>query len=422
MPADNDSRKSYKRYRSRRIPLPRRGADFEMGAGLDQGDGRGQTPRGREPDAREAAPRPASRHAGAQRDVVRGLDERADRRDRAAGGRNDYRASWDAADDRDRDGYGLAAGAAATPRRRRRSVWRRILLGFSLALLVVLIAFGVWAWLGWRAFDHAVGKANARITPATQAALTPDSGSIFSTPTTILVLGVDKRANDPGRSDTIMLVRSDPKTKSFSELSIARDMRVAIPGHGEGKINTGYFWGGPPLAIKTIEGFTGVSVNHIVIVSFGGFPRFIDDIGGINVYVPKTIKSWYSGGRTVTFTKGWHHFDGKTALIYSRIRYADYDFHRQARQQQVVNAMQKKLTGLSALPSLPWTGAKLMKTISTDLTSWELVQLAWRKERSSSASTHRYILAGTPAMIGGQSYIISDRAANLAKIHRFLND
>ncbi len=287
-----------------------------------------------------------------------------------------------------------------------------------LLLLAACAGFGIWFYMGYRSLDAAVARANARISDETLAALTPDEGSIFSNPTTILVLGVDKRANDPGRSDSIMLMRSNPETKTFSQLSIARDMWVKVPGHGMGKINTGYFWGGPALAVKTVEGFTGIPINHIIVISLNTFPKLIDAIGGVDVEVPETVTSWYSGGKTVTFKKGVQHMDGKQAMIYSRIRKVDDDFHRQARQQQVMAALQKKLAAKDNLWHFSNLGQKVMKTISTDLTTWELTQLAWRRVRADKV--YRAVMKGTPGWAGGQSVVLSDKQANLKLIDEFL--
>lgn len=309
---------------------------------------------------------------------------------------------------------------APDDRRRRLRGWRLTLLVSSGVLLVVIVAAALWGFFAWRTMDKAVTKANGRITAATREVLDPDTGSLFNHPTNILILGVDKRAHDPGRSDSIMLLRSNPKTRSFSQLSIARDMRVDIPGHGMGKINTGYFWGGPALAVRTVREFTGTPVNHVLVVSFQGFSKVIDAVGGVDIRVPRTITSWYSGGQTVTFRKGWNHLNGKRAMIYARIRKVDNDFYRQARQQEVLQALQKKLTSFRNLPRLPSITAAMMKGVSTDLTTKQLAELAWRKWRSNTAN--RYILKGTPAMIEGQSYVISDRAANLRLIKQFMSD
>ncbi len=313
---------------------------------------------------------------------------------------------------------------ATTPRSNpvgaRRATVRRVCLVLGLLLLALVVGFGVWGYLGYRKLDDAVAKANSRIDADTEAALTPDNGSIFTTPTTILILGVDKRGTDPGRSDSIILWRSHPATKTFSQLSIARDMWVDIPGHGMGKINTAYFWGGLPLAVKTVEGFTGIPINHVVLMKLNSFPRLIDAVGGVDVNVPKTISSWYSGGTTVTFKKGLNHMDGKRAMIYSRIRKVDDDFHRQARQQQVMQALQKKLMSASSFWHFSSVGSEAIRALSTDLTTWELSQLAWRKWRAKG--TWRGIMKGTAGWQSGQSVVISDKQANLRLIDRFLGD
>jgi LCP family protein required for cell wall assembly len=306
------------------------------------------------------------------------------------------------------------------PRRRRRAPWKIVLFAALAVLVAALLAVGLWSYFAWRTVDAAVRIANGRIDAPTHAALTPDQGGIFSHPTVILVLGVDKRPNDPGRSDSIMLLRSNPGTHSISQLSIARDMLVDVPGHGSGKINTGFFWGGPALAIRTVSQFTGVKINHVVVVNFHGFEKVIDAVGGVDISVPRTISSIYTGGRTVTFRKGLNHMDGKRAMIYARIRKLDNDFYRQARQQQVVQALQKKLSGFGNLSHLPSNAAGVVRYLSTDLTTWQLTQLAWRKWRASH--TYQYVLRGTPAMIGGQSYVMSDRAANLRLIHAFMTN
>jgi len=303
--------------------------------------------------------------------------------------------------------------------RSRRSTLRRIGIGLGLFVAALVVGFGIWFYLGFRQVDEAVARSNARISPETEAALTPDSGSIYSSPTTILILGVDKRGNDPGRSDSMMLMRSNPSTRSFAQLSIARDMWVDIPGQGMGKINTAYFYGGLPLAIETVEQFTGVPINHVVLVKLNMFPKLIDAAGGVDVNVPEDISSWYSGGQTVTFEKGVNHMDGTRAMIYSRIRAVDDDFHRQKRQQQVLKALQQKLTSASSFWRFGGLGSDVMSSFTTDLTTWELAQFLWRKYRAED--THNAIMEGTPAYQGGQSVIISDKAANLQLIDEFLS-
>src|SRR5205085_1113174 len=98
------------------------------------------------------------------------------------------------------------------------------------------------------------------------------------------------RASDR-HSDSIMLVRTDPSHHRIVYLSIPRDLRVPIPGHGDSKINAAFQIGGPALAIRTVRHFTGLPINHVVTVDFGSFKQLIDDVGGIDINVPENILS-----------------------------------------------------------------------------------------------------------------------------------
>src|SRR5690606_24895569 len=99
-------------------------------------------------------------------------------------------------------------------------------------------------------------------------------------PQTILLLGSDKRwadrAEDPVRSDTMMLVRLDPEQPATTVLSIPRDLLVPIPGHGVAKINDAYALGGPRLALATVKEITGLEINHVANVNFKGFRRAVN--------------------------------------------------------------------------------------------------------------------------------------------------
>ena len=185
----------------------------------------------------------------------------------------------------------------------------------------------------------------------------------MSRPTTTLLMGTDHadRADraDANRSDSIMLVRTDPERHRIAYLSIPRDLRVDIPGHGTGKINAAFALGGPALAMRTITGVTGIEINHIALVDFNSFSELIDELGGVTVNVPAPIVSnrfdcpfptdsqcqRWQGWR---FAKGEQTMDGRRALIYSRIREnrlnpSENDLTRGERQQAVVQAIGDKL-------------------------------------------------------------------------------
>jgi LCP family protein required for cell wall assembly len=294
-------------------------------------------------------------------------------------------------------------GASTGPRQVR---WgRRIALG----VLVVLVLIIVWAVASWFAFSSGVSDANKRLDPNAKLALASQNGLLLSHSTTILMLGTDN-AQVGGRtgdrhSDSILLLRTDPSHHRLYYLSIPRDIEVPIPGSSTQKINAAFQIGGPALAIRTVRQFTGIPVNHVMVVNFADFKNLIDAIGGIEVNVPKPIRSnrfdcpystqarceKWQGWR---FRKGTQHMSGQRALIYSRIREnmldpAETDVTRGARQQDVMNAVAHKFTSLSVLTRMPFSGSSFAKPLTTDLSTGQLVQLGWVKFRSSdSGSVH----------------------------------
>ena len=387
---DNAGRKPYRTYkagRARRTPL-----DDEL-AGA------------RTPDRQRSAPAAAS--AGAREDGDPGSAAAKAAPAAASRGYTRYAA----------DGDGKAGRA---PRRRRRFRWWFIPVGLLVAVVIACSVVTVLAWPGYQRFDRAVDKANTRIDKKTRAQLTPDAGWIWRKGTTVLLFGVDSKAGEPARSDTIMLMRFDPATKTINQLSIPRDTKVQLPNGTTDKINAAMFWGGPSMAVKTVEEYSGVPVNHVMIVDFKGFPRLVNAIGGVDMYVPRTISTVAgSGGRTVTFRQGMHHFDGKYAMLYVRIRYADDDFHRAARQQAFVQALQKKIAQPGNITKLPEIGKKFMSGVATDLTTNELLQLAYLKWRARGGK--KLVLAGAPGYEGGVAYVFPPPEAEKQKmIRKFL--
>jgi LCP family protein required for cell wall assembly len=167
-------------------------------------------------------------------------------------------------------------------------------------------------------------------------------------PRTILVLGSDRRSKRSAdgaigfqpRSDTILLLRLDPKRKRIATLSIPRDLAVTIPGHGEDKINTAYDIGQAALSAKTVktmfETATGENfpINSIIDVNFNGFQRAVNYVKGVYVdvdhdyYIPPN-----TGTSAIDVKAGYQRLVGSDALAYVRYRHGDSDLYRAARQQ-----------------------------------------------------------------------------------------
>jgi len=320
-------------------------------------------------------------------------------------------------------------------RPRRRWSWRRRI---GVTLLILLVLFVVWAIAGYLSFRSGVGKANDRLqktSPGIDRVLTSQDGAVISNPSTILLLGrdfanTDQRVAD-NHSDSIMILRTDPDHHRLAYLSIPRDLRVAIPGHGEQKINAAMQFGGPQLVLETIRGLTGnaLQVNHVMIVDFTQFKQLIDNIGGIDITVPAPILSDkfecpFDAPRCATwrgwrFAKGRQHMDGRRALIYSRIRVnqldpTDSDIKRGERQQAVVNAAMRKLLGFGTFLKLPFDGKNLVAPLTTDLSAWQFVQLGWVMKRANAGSTLHCRLGGVSA--GGDIVGSEDNIAVIAMV------
>ncbi len=136
--------------------------------------------------------------------------------------------------------------------------------------------------------------------------------------------------------------------------------------------------------------------------------------------VPTTISTIAgSSGRTVVFKQGMHHFDGKYAMLYVRIRYADDDFHRAARQQQFVQALEKKIVQPSNITKLPEIGKKFLSGVATDLTTNQILELGYLKWRATGGK--KMVMVGTPGWDGGVAYVFPPSDAEKQKmVHQFL--
>jgi LCP family protein required for cell wall assembly len=337
------------------------------------------------------------------------------------------------AEDRGRSRNGRRP-AESQPKRRRRFRWGRLI---AVVIPVIVLFVVLWTVLGYLSVRRGVQDANARLPKSVAAALTPQDGLLLSQPTQILLLGTDgdrslRRAGFR-RSDTIMLMRTDPDRKRIAYLSIPRDLRVSVPGVGERKINSAFQIGGPALALRTVQQLTGLEINHVAIVDFDDFKGVIDALGGITVDVPRKIVSNnfdcpFDARRCQTwegwrFGKGEQEMDGRRALIYSRIRQnrldpSDNDLTRNARQQQVLDGIANEVTSLGTWFRLPWIGDDLVEPLTTDLSAGQMLQLGWVRFRADDSRSLHCRLGGEPTTVGGESVILGGED-NVAALSMF---
>jgi len=252
------------------------------------------------------------------------------------------------------------------------------------------------------------------------------SGYPLWSPNNVLVLGSDVRngANaEPGaqttgngRSDSIMLMRVGGGANS--RLSIARDTIVDIPGAGRQKINAAYAIGGTALAVRTIEQYTGIDINHVMIVSFEDFPNLIDAMGGITYHggcvVSRINGGFRNGGYTLRLKAGKTHIDGKQALALARTRknacnHAEDDLTRARRQQKIVSAMKRRLLAPMAFVRLPLISWNVPKALRSDMSGPTLLGLFGALAASGTPKTD---------VLGTLSGQIPD-SVKQAKVRRF---
>ncbi|WP_137598044.1 LCP family protein [Paucilactobacillus kaifaensis] len=225
-------------------------------------------------------------------------------------------------------------------------------------------------------------------------------------PVSILLLGTDTGdlgRDDKGRTDTIIVMTINPKTKKTTMTSLPRDMRVDLPDYPQyspAKINAAYAFGGVKETINTVQDYVKVPIDYYVLVNMGGLKKAIDQVGGVTVTSPLTFT--YNGS---SFTEGEaEHMNGETALNFSRMRHEDPqgDYGRQTRQRLVITALLRKSISYKTV-----LNTKFLKSISTqsktDLTRSQMTKLAlnYRDAGKAVKSDHAQ---GTSKSIGGQSF------------------
>ena len=206
--------------------------------------------------------------------------------------------------------------------------------------------------------------------------------------TNILLLGVDRSEDGTAqRSDTMMLISINSKTKNLNMVSFLRDLYVEIPTAGKNKINAAYTIGsqsdvgGAGLTMQTIENNFRINIDHYVEIDFENFINLIDAMGGIDIEMTQDevdyMSSWYYGeyGQPISLQVGMNHLDGKGALTFVRIRKLDSDFGRTGRQRQVMIAIFDKFKTLNPaqMTSVFYNYAQY---ITTDLSSSDILSLA----------------------------------------------
>ncbi|MGN0940233.1 MAG: LCP family protein [Selenomonadaceae bacterium] len=297
-----------------------------------------------------------------------------------------------------------------TPRHKaKESRSSRILPWLLLLLVFVLAAVGGAIFASTSLFDDPHARRNdVKINNSAEPLL------VAKDKATVMIMGVDERADDIGRSDTLMLATVDPKKKQASLLSIPRDTRCIIPGYGYDKINAAYALGGWKLSRDAVEELLDTHVDHYVKINTRSFPRIIDAIGGIDIDVEDRMEytdEWddaVPGGLVIDLYPGMQHMDGVTAMSYVRYRDEEGDIGRIARQQKFMRAVIDKVMSPSIIIRLPSIIRETLASVETDLSFRELAELAGALKESQSNGLKTAMVKGYPLYIDGISYWIPD--------------
>ena len=229
---------------------------------------------------------------------------------------------------------------------------------------------------------------------------------------TVMIMGVDERADDVGRSDTLMIATLDPDKNQAALLSVPRDTRVKIKGHGFDKINAAYAYGGRKLTQETIESLLNTHIDHYIKINVHGFTKIIDALGGIDIDVEKRMyyeDPWDDdGGLYIDLQPGMQHMDGKTAITYVRYRDEEGDIGRIKRQQNFMKEVMDKLVSPTIIPKLPAIVSAVSDSVETDMSVSEILSFLGTLQDAKDNGLKSEMLPGKPVYIEGISYWVPD--------------
>lgn len=234
---------------------------------------------------------------------------------------------------------------SAEPAKRRRR-WPWIVGGIG--AIIVIAVLGVVGYGYWYVQDTVSTMTHSSNKQQQEA----QDGLAIATanePITALIIGEDHRPGESGgRSDTMMMVRVDPRTKTISMLSFPRDLVVDVPGYGRRPINEAYEIGEEPLALATVKELTGVQINYLIPVDFRAFNRIVGTFGGVWLPIDRRYYNVNDGTEahnymSINLQPGYQLLRGNDSLAFARFRHLDSDLIRIARQQTFVREFKKRV-------------------------------------------------------------------------------
>ncbi len=302
-------------------------------------------------------------------------------------------------------------------RERRRSRTKRYAAIGAVALGVLIVTAGI----GVFAYAKHIEKTMQKTIYKQEKVIAQLDKAKPMEPYNMLLVGFDRRPGETVyRTDSMLLARVDPKTKEVWLLSIPRDTKVTVPGHGTQKINNAYALGGPELTIETVEKFTDVSINHYMAINFEGFEKAVDAMGGVWVDVPQEINDIKAdrspGHRAAHVDAGYQLLDGEHALTFVRSRdYPDADITRMKNQQSFFMAIADQVAERTSMARIPGIVSGVAPYISTDMSLMEMLRTAQALRGAGSKRVYTSTIGGDWV----SPYIVTDEEAKATLLAKF---
>lgn len=305
----------------------------------------------------------------------------------------------------------------------------------AIVLVIILGAVGGVYFYGNHLFNKLkkveIDKDNIGITEEVEEKLSQYSNSIIN----IALFGIDAVDGGVGRSDSIMIATLDTVNKKLKLTSIMRDSYVAIDGHGNDKINHAYAFGGPQLAIKTLNENFDLNIEDFASVNFETLPKIIDKIGGIELDIDADELKYINGyianlnsingtSEAAIETSGLQHVSGTQALAFCRIRYTSGgDYKRTERHREVLTKIFEKIETLS-VTSYPSLLSEILPMVNTSLNYSKILELGTEvlKFGDSSMELERFPLDDycEGKMIDGIYYLTFDKEITVEQLHNYI--
>ena len=304
--------------------------------------------------------------------------------------------------------------------RKRKPKWQKI-TGFI--LLIVLVSGVVYGFTVYNSLTTAVEQMHEPLDREQSEKRQEPIMLAQKDPFSVLMLGVDEREGDRGRSDTIIVLAVNPTNNSVKMLSIPRDTRTEIAGKGnEDKINHAYAFGGVPMAVDTVENFLDIPIDYYMQINMEGFKEIVDAVGGVTVQNDLNFSV-----EDYNYPIGEIKLTGDEALNYARMRYEDPrgDFGRQMRQRQIIKAVINEGISLSSLTNFSTIFSALGKNVKTNL-SFEQMMDIQKNYKNAGSNIQQMEIKSQGTKIDGIYYgIVTDeekqRIQNELKVQLEIN-